>query len=189
MKLSFFDQRESALFVDLYDQNGAVIAQDLFGNLAQGADADRTVTVAVPLAANPRAAGILIRRGDVELMLYDALLYVDADQEAQVGTSDRNPDSDGDGLTDYEEVFTYHTDPLKADTDGDGVSDGDEVKIHHTNPLARPAAETPGNGQGLGEGSGPGNESPATSRRNVTPRPTIKDTRGVVALRVFTVME
>ena len=35
-------------------------------------------------------------------------------------------DTDGDGLTDPEEVL-YNTDPLNPDTDGDGVSDGDEV--------------------------------------------------------------
>ena len=40
---------------------------------------------------------------------------------------DVNTDSDGDGLTDFEEVNTYLTDPNMADTDGDGVSDGEEV--------------------------------------------------------------
>ncbi len=36
-------------------------------------------------------------------------------------------DSDGDGLSDQEEI-TYSTNPKKADTDGDGFRDGDEVK-------------------------------------------------------------
>ncbi|MBW2122995.1 MAG: cadherin-like domain-containing protein [Deltaproteobacteria bacterium] len=36
-------------------------------------------------------------------------------------------DSDGDGITDDEEIDTYGTDPDKADTDGDGVSDGQEL--------------------------------------------------------------
>jgi hypothetical protein len=40
---------------------------------------------------------------------------------------DLTKDSDNDGLTDYEEENTYFTDPNKADTDGDGVSDGEEV--------------------------------------------------------------
>ena len=40
---------------------------------------------------------------------------------------DLTKDSDNDGLTDYEEMNTYFTDPNKADTDGDGFSDGEEV--------------------------------------------------------------
>lgn len=59
---------------------------------------------------------------------------LNADDEAFIGTSDTNPDTDGDGLTDYQEVMVYHTNPLKADTDGDGYSDGVEVKSGH-NPL------------------------------------------------------
>jgi hypothetical protein len=43
-------------------------------------------------------------------------------------------DPDGDGLTTAQEQ-ALGTDPLKADTDGDGLSDGDEVNIYHTNPL------------------------------------------------------
>ena len=43
-------------------------------------------------------------------------------------------DTDADGLTDQAELQTYHTDPNKADTDGDGISDGQEV-LNGTNPL------------------------------------------------------
>jgi len=43
-------------------------------------------------------------------------------------------DSDGDGLSDYDEINIYHTDPNEWDTDGDGVSDGAEVKAG-TDPL------------------------------------------------------
>jgi hypothetical protein len=38
-----------------------------------------------------------------------------------------NPDTDGDGLLDGEEVLQFGTDPLLFDTDGDGLSDGLEV--------------------------------------------------------------
>ena len=41
--------------------------------------------------------------------------------------ADPNTDSDNDGLTDYEEMYTYHTDQNNADTDGDGFLDGEEV--------------------------------------------------------------
>jgi hypothetical protein len=36
-------------------------------------------------------------------------------------------DTDGDGLTDTDEVTIHHTDPNNPDTDGDGLTDGDEV--------------------------------------------------------------
>jgi len=42
-------------------------------------------------------------------------------------TADQAVDSDHDGLTDYQEINIYHTDPNKWDTDGDGYGDGYEV--------------------------------------------------------------
>jgi len=36
-------------------------------------------------------------------------------------------DTDGDGISDYDEINEYGTDPDKADTDGDGLNDGDEL--------------------------------------------------------------
>jgi len=43
-------------------------------------------------------------------------------------------DSDGDGLSNWDEINVYRTDPDRKDTDGDGLDDGEEVKIG-TNPL------------------------------------------------------
>lgn len=45
-------------------------------------------------------------------------------------------DNDNDGLSDYEEKNIYGTDPLNPDTDGDGMKDGDEVKKGR-NPLGQ----------------------------------------------------
>lgn len=59
------------------------------------------------------------------------------------GTDPRNPDSDGDGIKDGDEIFIYKTDPLKTDTDGDGISDYDEIFIYKTNPLSE---DTDGDG-------------------------------------------
>lgn len=49
-------------------------------------------------------------------------------EEYQNGTDPNNPDTDGDGLSDGDEVHLYHTNPLLWDTDGDGISDGVEVR-------------------------------------------------------------
>lgn len=45
-----------------------------------------------------------------------------------------NPDDDGDGLSDMEELLFYNTNPDMVDSDGDGLSDFDEVRIYFTNP-------------------------------------------------------
>lgn len=52
-------------------------------------------------------------------------------------------DPDGDGLTTEQELL-LGTEPLNWDTDGDGLSDGDEINIHHTDPLR---ADSDGDGQ------------------------------------------
>ena len=59
------------------------------------------------------------------------------DEEAVYGTDPYNPDTDGDGLTDGEEVKIYKTNPLHPDTDLDGLSDGAEVHLHGTSPVLR----------------------------------------------------
>lgn len=51
----------------------------------------------------------------------------DADEVNIYGTDPHKADTDNDGLTDYQEIITYRTDPKKADTDGDGLKDGDEI--------------------------------------------------------------
>ena len=49
-------------------------------------------------------------------------------QEAQLGTSSKSSDTDGDFLFDLEELEVYGTNPLNSDSDGDGFLDGNEVK-------------------------------------------------------------
>ncbi len=56
-------------------------------------------------------------------------------EERELGTDPNNPDSDGDGLQDGEEVRVYITDPLNPDSDADALKDGTEVNTHATDPL------------------------------------------------------
>ena len=59
----------------------------------------------------------------------------DSAEKASIGTTGgkkyrtdpTKKDTDGDGLSDYDEIFTHNTDPTKADTDGDGFNDKDEI--------------------------------------------------------------
>ncbi|MDG6225458.1 MAG: transglutaminase domain-containing protein [Candidatus Thermoplasmatota archaeon] len=65
------------------------------------------------------------------------------DLESLIGTSPMNPDTDGDGLLDGHEYYSYGTDPTSVDTDGDGLSDHDEIMLYFTDPLK---ADTDGDG-------------------------------------------
>src|SRR3989304_8117429 len=55
--------------------------------------------------------------------------------EEKIGTDPNNPDTDGDGLNDGEEVLQFNSNPLEIDTDLDGLSDYDEVMETKTNVL------------------------------------------------------
>ena len=48
---------------------------------------------------------------------------------------DSGEDTDGDGLSDEDEVEIHGTDPDDSDSDDDGLSDGDEVNTTSTDPL------------------------------------------------------
>jgi hypothetical protein len=62
-------------------------------------------------------------------------------EEIAAGTDPDNPDTDGDGRTDFEELNdTVTSDPLLADSDGDGTLDGHEVFTGYspTDPSSTP---------------------------------------------------
>ena len=67
--------------------------------------------------------------------------------EQAAGTDPTLKDTDGDGLSDFAELFPQpgksKTQPTLADTDGDFLSDGDEVLVYKTNPTL---ADTDGDG-------------------------------------------
>lgn len=82
------------------------------------------------------------KESEEELSYYDiesVLKYHDTKKEKKILQETKEEDlkikdSDGDGLTDFEEMYIYNTDKEIKDTDGDGKSDQEEVKIEKSNP-------------------------------------------------------
>ncbi|HUW20216.1 MAG TPA: M56 family metallopeptidase [Sedimentisphaerales bacterium] len=70
----------------------------------------------------------------------DTAVVLDSDKdglenqlEQELGTNPRLSDTDGDGLSDYDEYCKYRTDPAKKDSDSDGKPDGDwQERREHT---------------------------------------------------------
>ncbi len=73
------------------------------------------------------------------------------DDPSPVGVSLEDWDIDADGLTNWQEIATYHTNPLLPDTDGDGLSDGWEVQ-NALDPLD-PSGNNGGGGDPDGDGT------------------------------------
>jgi len=69
------------------------------------------------------------------------------ERENTYATSPSNPDSDGDGLKNGDEVRFFRTDPTRIDTDGDSLNDFDEVRVLRSNPLV-----VDSDGDGLNDG-------------------------------------
>jgi len=72
---------------------------------------------------------------------------MDGEEVNQYYTNPLNPDTDSDDLIDGDEVHKYQTGPNKADTDGDGLKDGDEVMKYKSDPL-----NSDTDGDGLNDG-------------------------------------
>lgn len=60
----------------------------------------------------------------------------DASQASATDDIGENIDTDGDGISDHDEINIYKTDPNKFDTDGDTYDDGTEIKKGF-NPLVK----------------------------------------------------
>jgi uncharacterized repeat protein (TIGR02543 family) len=69
-------------------------------------------------------------------------------QEYLNGSSPRNPDTDGDGLSDFDEIYIHRTSPSLADSDGDRMTDGWEVK-YGLDPLVAQDGNLDSDGDGL----------------------------------------
>ena len=94
-----------------------------------------------PLTATPDPGYVFSKwTGDATGKANPLSIVMDSDKTiiAVFGPDGRDPD--GDGLTNYQEIVVYGTDPNLADTDGDGVLDGYEVQTGHSplDPLDAP---------------------------------------------------
>jgi hypothetical protein len=89
---------------------------------------------------------IVVGAGDVVQFIYNEDRDHDgvpASMEKLLGTRDDMKDTDGDGISDFDEINgwtkngkgPFVTDPTLKDTDGDGIDDGEDE-----NPLARPVS-------------------------------------------------
>lgn len=78
------------------------------------------------------------------------------EEEMILGTDSNLKDSDGDGLSDFEEIKTYSTNPNKVDSDEDGLSDYEEIMIYKTDPNNLDTdGDSYGDGQEVGGGYNP----------------------------------
>jgi len=98
--------------------------------------------------------------------------------EKQINTNPRTPDTDGDGVSDYDEFNVYYTSPLHQDTDADGLDDNLEIYFFKTSGLLD---DTDGDGLLDGDEIIAGNRNPRIAD---LPQPAISI--GEMALRLDT---
>lgn len=99
----------------------------------------------------------------------DAAADPDADgltnlQEFRLNIDPFNADTDGDGLSDGDEVNNHRTDPLQQDSDGDGLTDHAEIQVHRTDPRWHDSDwDGLADGEELAMGFNPSNADDATA--------------------------
>jgi len=77
---------------------------------------------------------------------YDGDSLSNAEEDA-LGTDPLEPDTDNDGVFDWDEVKLHESNPLEPDTDGDELGDYDEIYVWGTDPID---IDTDGDGYGDG---------------------------------------
>ena len=65
---------------------------------------------------------------------YDGDGLSDYDEMTRYYTNPYSADSDGDGLNDWDEINRYETQPYNADSDGDTINDWQEISVYKTDP-------------------------------------------------------
>ncbi|WP_372794426.1 lectin-like protein [Pontiella sp.] len=138
LELTHLDVSGCEVSLSLLDTNGVAVLDGVSVSPAGETGEYRLDRYAVPLAAYPTASRIQLtaQAGTEAYQVFTSILYIDADgdgldadQEVQLGTSDENADSDGDGLSDRQEAVEFGSDPMNADADGDGLTDAQEIEF------------------------------------------------------------
>lgn len=123
------------LFVEFLDTDGDGlddVDEAIFGSDISKADTDEDgltdsdevfITNSNPVVFDSITSGTSDGENDLD---DDSLSNKD---EIAFNTDVTSPDTDNDGLNDYDEIYIWNTDPLIEDTDNDTIIDGDEVKI------------------------------------------------------------
>lgn len=84
-------------------------------------------------------------------------------------------DTDLDGLSDYDEMFTYLTDPCDNDTDNDGLKDGDEVTGNNANKWTSDPKKIYTDDDGLSDSDEVTGNNPKGYKSNPNEKSTDKD--------------
>jgi hypothetical protein len=146
------------LFVTKYDNNGTILWTKQWGSSSNDTAYGINNDISDQIYITGRTYGVLdgnISNGGFDIFLSKIALLEDIETDSDgdgisdydeisiYGTDPNNPDTDGDGINDGDEINIYTTDPKFSDTDGDGISDGDEIYVYGTNPKA---ADSDGDG-------------------------------------------
>lgn len=135
-----YDSRSNTLDYTLTWENlTAAVTNMHFHVGAPGVSGGVDLGVPGPWASSQSATGVMIGdpaeanllAGDWYLNVHTAN-FTGGEIRGQVlvaNTSPANSDTDGDGLSDSEEINTHGTNPTSSDTDGDGSSDSEELTL------------------------------------------------------------
>lgn len=96
----------------------------------------------VPISATPAPGYVFVSwDGSFAAQTTASFTYTaNASATASATFGEDTADTDGDGLTNFEEIVLYHTLANNADTDGDKIPDGAEINTTGTSPTASDAA-------------------------------------------------
>ncbi|MHA2393093.1 MAG: ABC transporter substrate-binding protein [Promethearchaeota archaeon] len=117
----------------IYDEIQRYVVEDLMPSvfLYQTKNLDAYKSYVLGFQSNPFGKLWLY---NISILDSDGDGLSDRDEIKIFSTDPNDPDSDDDGLNDGEEVNTYFTNPNDSDSDDDGLSDGEEVNMHSTDP-------------------------------------------------------